>query len=467
MTQEQLDKILSLPIEDQIKALSITSFVVPKWEDLFKQYDPAEHSIIKNTTKYPIIANEENGVDDFPRITRALQRLAVNRVSQAEFVTPVDRIYSYDKNSEQQKKAVDIIEELYRTQNSIDAENIERAKKVNASCQVATVWRVYESPNNILEEPTKYKLAHTSYSEMDGYKIYPNIDNNKNLIVISFGYKDSADIEYFDIYIAGLKPQFISYTKGADGWVLTELSTNPMPLIVFPVVYTHLESPVWGGDAGTKQVEIIEETWSYRALYIKKNSAPIFVQDFGDTANKTKSTATESDSDVKKVIPVGKGGSVKAVVWDANPETISAQIKDMEASFFDDNQIANIAMSVLLNANASAENKEIMLTDSKARAIDLGGEWEKLFNDELNNIIIPFAKVMFPSLSSEFDLISVRSVVKPYSIKTDKENAEFVAVAGGSMSLSERVRKLNQVTDIEREVTAIEEERGANANQEL
>ena len=463
MTQEQLIEILTLPIEDQIKALSISSFVVPKWDDLFKQYDPEEHEIVKNPVRYPPIIGE-SGVGEFPRVTRGLQRLAVNRVSQAQFVTPVDRVYTYDKESESQKKAVDIIEEIYRTQNSIDAENIERAKKVNASCQVANEWRVEPKEENVLNEPTKFRLANSSYSEMDGYKIYPNIDNDKNLIVISFAYKDSANKEYFDIYTAGEKPQFISYTKGANGWQLTELPENPKAVTVFPVVYTYLDNPVWGGTSGTKQVELIEETWSYRALYIKKNSAPIFVQDFGDTSNKAKSTVEESDSDTKKVIPVGKGGSIKAIVWDANPETTKQQIKDMETSFFDDNQIANIAMSVLLNANASAEDKEIMLTDSKAKAVDLGGEWQKLFNIELNEIVIPFAKVMFPSLAKDFDAISVRSIVRPYSIKTDKENAEFVATAGSAMSLETKVKRLGQVTDISSEVEAIEDEQGKNAN---
>ena len=464
MTQEQLDIILSLKIEEQIKALSVTSFNTPKWEDLKKQYYPNEHAIKKDFKRYPVILNDTTKADDMPRITRAMQKLSVARISQAEFVTPVERIYNYNKDSDSQKKAVDIIEEIYRTQNYIDAENLERSKKVNASCQVATVWRVYGEENIIKEEPTKFKLAHISYSEMGGHKIYPIVDNNEKLIVISFSYKDSQDKEHFDIYTNGENPKFISYIKDGD-WKLSEIPDNPKTLDIFPVVYTHLEEPVWGGDTGTAQIEIIEETWSYRAFYIKKNSAPRFAMDVGDVEGKKKTGTKESDSDSMKVIKLGKGGSVVPVVWDNNNAITRDQIKDMETSFFDDNQIANIAMSVLLNANASAENKEIMLTDSKAKAVDLGGEWQRLFNDELNDIIIPYAKIMFPNLASEFETISVRSVVKPYSIKTDKENAEFVVNAGSNMSLSEKVRKLGQVTDIAAEVDAINNENLANANQ--
>lgn len=466
MTQEQLDLILSLPIEDQIKALSVSSFDIPEWTDLEKQYNPDKHAILTDLNKYPIIPNPSTGADDMPRITRRLQALAVNRVSQAQFVTPVERAYSYDRESDSQKKAVDIIEELYRTQNDIDAENLERAKQLNASCQVATVWRVYEEENRIDEEQTKFKLSHTSYSEMDGYKIYPNIDNNKNLIVISFSYKDSSDVEFFDIYVGGAEKKFISYTK-KDKWVLTELSKNPLPLDFFPVVYAHLKQPVWGGDTGTRQVEIIEETWSYRAFYIKKNSSPVFVMDAGKTEGKSVSETEETDQDKKRVLKVGEGGSIKAVVWDNNNEITKDQIKDMETAFFDDNQIANIAMSVLLSSNTSADNKDLVLTDSKAKAVDLGGEWVRLFNNELNNIIIPFAKVMFPSLSNDFDAISVRSTIKPYSIKTDKENAETIATAGNAMSLETKVRTLGKVTEIDTEVEAIENENAANINQGL
>ena len=467
MTQEQLDVILAeTKIEDQIKLLSVSSFVIPKWSDLKVQYNPEEHAIIKDTTRYPVILNASKGGDDMKRITRALQRLASNRMAQVMFATAVERIYNYDKDIDSQQTAVDIIEEIYRTQNYIDAENIERAKQVNASCQVATVWSVYEEINKIKDQESKYKLAHTSYCEMDGYKIFANVDNNKNLIVISFSYTDSSDVEFFDIYIGGLNPQFISYQKGAN-WALTVLPKNPMPLEVFPVVYTYLKQPVWGGDSGTTQVETIEETVSYRAMYIKKNAVPLATMDMGKTENMTKSTLAESQEDQSRIVRVGEGGKIEYVVWDVNNGTSEQQIRDMESGFFEDNQIPNNSFATMLKSNMSAENRELVFQDSKAKAIDLGGEWQKLFNDELNKIIIPNCKIMFPGLAADFDLISVRSKIKPFSIKNDTENAEIVANAGGAMSLSTKVNTLNLVDDKNAEVKRIEDENATNANQGL
>lgn len=464
MTQEQLDNILAQPeINDIITKLSVVSYTTPKWDDLKKQYEPTEHAILTDKIRYPIIPNDKGG-DDMKRIVRGLQKLAVNRMSQAMGVTPVQRTYSFDRDSEKQGIAVDIIEEIYKVQNAIDTENIERFKKNNASCQVATVWFVKEEQSFSKGVESKYTLSHRSYSEMDGYKIYANVDNNGDLLVISFAYKDQDNTEYFDTYIGGSTPQFISYKK-SEGWQLNDqIKENPKKLEFLPVIYAHLDEPVWGGDAGTTQVETIEETLSYRAYYIKKNSIPLATIDYGDTTGMTKGSGKETDEDSRRIIPLGKSGKIDYPVWDTNNGTSESQIKELTNAFFDDNQIPNISFSNLLDSRTSADNKDIMLTDSKSKAIDLGGEWERLFNIELNKIIIPFAKIMFPNYSSEFEQISVRSKLRPFSLKSDKENSEFVANAGTSMSLETKVRTLNKVDDVGSEVDKIQEEQNANAN---
>lgn len=465
MTQLQLDEILANPkLDEVIKALQVSSFNIPKWSDLEKQYDPLQHKIFDKNL-YPQKLNENNG-DDFKRTPLALQKLAVNRISQAQFATPAERTYNIDQQSEGQKTASAVIEEIYRTQNSIDSSNIERAKRLNASCQVATVWNVYEKENIVEALPTKFKLSHTSFSEMDGYKIYANIDNNRNLIVVSFEYKDSQDVEHFDVYVNGENPQFISYTKGEE-WALTEgLKQNPQPLEVYPVVYTYLKEPVWGGEAGTNKVEALEELLSFQGLYIKKNSAPLFARDMGDTSGMISKTDTQEKSDAaRKIIDVGKGGSIAGVVWEGGKESVDQQFERLRNAYFEEIQLPDTSFANLIKSNTSAENKELVFSDVKAKAIDLSGEWEKLFYEELNEIVIPFLKIMFPSLVADLDAISVRTTIRPYSVKSKKENAEYVATAGDSMSLKTKVATLGEVTDVDEEVQLIQEERGAQINQ--
>lgn len=465
MTQSELDKVISLLSDPDkfVKELQKSSFDLPKWSDLEKQYNPDKHAILTDLNRYPFIKNPDTGGDDMKRITRGLQRLAVNRTSQAMFSTPVIRQYDYNRDDENENLAVDILEMIYSTHNYIDAENIERSKKLNASCQVATIWKAKEKKSKVKGIESKFSLIHTTYSEKDGYILYPQVDENGDLIVLSIEYVDSSDMTHFDVYAGGDNPLAIYLVK-KDKWELAQGIKNPQNLSVFPVVYGNIKEPVWGGNSGTRQVENIEETISYRAYYVKKNASPTHVLDVGDTTGMQGSTEKEKDTDKKRVLKVGRGGSVNPVIWDSNNKAVQDHIDGLISAFFEDNQIPDTSFKNMLNSNTSAENKEIVFTDSKNKAIDLGGEWQRLFYNEMN-IVIEYAKIMFPSLATAFDNISVKSIIKPYNIKSEIDNANFVATAGSSMSLSTKVRKLNQVQDVESEVAAIQEEQAASANQ--
>ena len=464
MTKDQLDLILAKTPADIVKDLSKSSYNLPEWDDLIKQYDPNEHAIKKDLQKYPIISNE-NGFDDMKRITYSYQKLAVSKISQNTFASPVVRMYAYDKDDEKQQLAVDVIEEIYRWNNDIDAENIERAKKNNATCQVATIWNTKPQENIVKGIKASLKLIHSTYSEKEGYKLFPIIDQYGDLLVLSVSYKDSEDKENFDIYSNGNVIQAIHYKKLED-WVLSpDYETNPEKLEIFPVSYTNIPEPVWGGDSGTSKIELIEETVSFRAMYIKKNAVPLAYIDKGDTAGMTESKSKESDQDKRRLQAVGKGGKVAYVVWDLNNGIVDSQIKEMKDAFWAEIQVADNSFSTLISSNTSAENKELIFADSKSKAIDLGGEWVMMFNRELNDIILPIAKVLFPSLSTQIEAITVRSVIIPYNVRTDKDKAEILANAGASMSLESKIKYLGIAPNVQTEIDAINEESAKLANE--
>ena len=75
-----------------------------------------------------------------------------------------------------------------------------------------------------------------------------------------------------------------------------------------------------------------------------------------------------------------------------------------------------------------------------------------------------FAAILFPKFAKIYESLSIRSSIRPYSIKSKIENAEYVALAGESMSLETKVRILDEVDDIGQEVAAIEGDRGATNN---
>lgn len=460
MTKEKLQEILALTdIGERVEELLVSSFNVPKWEDLEPQYDPLQHKIW-DTTIYPA-KNDDNGQDDFKRTALALQKLAVSRIAQAMFSTPTERVYNYDKTSETLKKAVDILEQVYRVNNYIDSTNIERGKQVNASCEAVTIWKVYDKENIVEGETITQKLTHSVYSPINGYSIYANEDGNQELILVSIGYKDTDGNEFLDSYTNGASIAFTRYANTDDGWIVVE--GFPIVLEVFPVVHIWMSEPVWGGLAGTNLVEQLEEMESYDGLYIKRNAIPTFAIDYGEITGGAKSTTEESSSDSRRFIILGKGGSVIDVTWEGAAESVNNRYQRIRNSFFEQVQMPDISFANMINSNTSAENKELLFSDAKAKARDLGGEWEKMFFQELE-IVKKFIAIIFGK-ESELELITIRSQIRPYSIKSKKETAEYVALAGEAMSLNTKVSTLGEVDDINQEVEIIENEGAAQVNQ--
>lgn len=464
MTQAQLDLILALPMEEQIAALQKSSFVIPKWADLEKQYDSLQHEILTNTAKYPPKINPQTGADDIKRTVFALQKLAVSRISQQMFSAPVKREYDFDRDKESEKDAIGILEQIYRTENSIDGSNLERSKKLNASCQIVTIWSTIEKPSKAKGEESPLTLTHATYSPMDGYSIFTQTDENGEILTIGISYKDIDEKEHFIVYISGVKPRVIKYEKLEEGWaIITELSKD---LPFFPCVWSYLGQPVWGGDSGTNKVEQLEEMETYQGFYVRKNQAPLFGMDPGKTAGTSNSTTDQKDDDARNIVRLGEGGSITGVTWVGAGVQLTERMERIRNAFFEENQFPDNSFSTLIKSNTSADNKEIVFADAKAKAIDLGGEWEKFFLNEIK-IVKEFVKVMFKSTANDLDMISARTTIKPYNIRTKKDNAEYVNIAGSSMSLETQIITLDEVSDVEQEAEAIRGERSASANQGL
>lgn len=465
MTIEALELILAKAPAEIVADLQETSFPdLPTWADLEEQYEPSAHAIM-DTTQYPEKL-DENNVDSFKRTAFALQKLMVRRVAQSMFSNPVKRKYNYDVENETEQAAVDIIEEMYRTRSFIDSENIKRAKMLNATCQVATIWSAYEvAPYFVKGEPIKYKLFHKSYSEQQGYKLYPIVDRYDNLLVFSVYYTDSDDIEQMDVYINaynGGKAQYLRFVN-LEGWQLdAELSNTALE--VFPVVYANIDAPVWGGDDGTLLVEQLESMESYQGLYIQRNALPTFTLDYGEIEHGSqRSTTEEKADDSRRIIEVGKGGQMNDVTWQGAGDAVSDRFTRIRNAFFEQNQVPDTSFSTMIASNTSADNKELIFADAKANAQDLGGVWVRFFYDEFE-IIKTYLSVLFPKYRQAFQNISARSVITPYSIKTRAENAEYVSTAGDSMSLETKVGILGESDDVTAEADRIRAEQQINTN---
>ena len=132
------------------------SIEVPSWYDLEKQYNPDKHPVM-DKKEYPDITIYEEkksesefnefgepitikvavGVEKVSRVTYALQDLAVKRMTELCFGIPVKRQYS--PQNDRQKQIADYMEKIFR-KNHIDTMNIDRGRKLFASCEIMTLW---------------------------------------------------------------------------------------------------------------------------------------------------------------------------------------------------------------------------------------------------------------------------------------------------------------------------------------
>ena len=120
----------SRPIEDVMKDLKQKTVVVPSWESLELQYNKKKHPVYTDKT-YTDKNLGKRGIEKVTRIAFGWQKLAVKRMTELIFGIPVRRVYKYD--GDRGKKVAEMMEDIF-AKNRIDSLNIERGRKLFASC---------------------------------------------------------------------------------------------------------------------------------------------------------------------------------------------------------------------------------------------------------------------------------------------------------------------------------------------
>ena len=457
MTIEQLQDIINMPAPEAVGLLCRSDIKLPDWaNELEPQYNEMKHAIMRDHLRYP--PKMRNGVDELRRIPLAKQKEAVNKMSQSIFYTDVVRKYDIPIDDSAADEAKELLEMAYKVVNAVDSLNMERGKELFKSCQVATVWRLEKKPSNIKGEKSDYTLTHNLYSPALGYKLYPYFSDEKTLLGISIAWLDATDAT--DKLITYLNGAVITYENGGQGW--KQKSLEKLGHDILTVVYTHIPEPVWGGDGGTKLVEIMEDILSKQMMYIDKNTVPTYVIYKGE--NGRVSNVEEKPDDARRVIVVGKDGFMNAIQWEGAKEAVEWQYRTIEEQFYQQTQVFNNSPSAMQKTPLSADNKEILLFDSKARAKDYGGEYVYMLNEEFE-LVRQLLSVQYPHMADAFGRLNCRSVITPYSVRSLKDRAESVKIArdAGVLSIQQGVEELDLADNVSNEVDQILNER----NQEI
>jgi hypothetical protein len=450
-----LEEILSGSPEDIVEALQTKSIDLPEWDDLKKEYDPAEHPVITDTS-YTDVVGDDGSIEKVTRVTLDLQRLAAKRTTELCFGIPVKRVYNPQTDGE--KEVASAIEAILK-RNRIESVNIERGNMLFSSCEVATIWFATEEPNTLYGFESKLKLRCRSYSPMNGDSIYPLFDaETGDMVALSFGYARKSgdkDIEYLDVYTAD---KHIRYMNDGD-WI-EELS-EASAIGKIPAVYCYRPTPVWEDTSNI--VYEIEWALSRNGNYLRKNSKPLIAL-FADEEIPTGQEGNEN-SEFKSVFHYPKGSDLRYVTWDQAIENLKFYVGELRQSFFTQLQLPDWSYESMKTTPMSGEARKQMFIDAQLKVKDESGRLLEMLDREIN-VIKAFLKTMMSGKEKDIDNLQVVTEITPFTINDDKEIISNIMTAtGGKAIVSQRegIAMLGWSDNVDETIRQIQEENNADA----
>ena len=451
MTQYMNDirEILNLSTEaDKIQALKQKNVCVPCWSDLRKDYEPTEHTIVKDTITRKDKIKSNGVIDKASRIYIGLEKLLTNRMSEFTFAIPVKRIYSglENKKSQEISKALEMVYKHART----DAENLRRAKEYYASCEICTIWYAVPKNNKLYGFDSKYKLKCKTYSPMNGARLYPLFDEYGDMVAMSLEYDvhfGESKTTYFETYTAERRlkwkqDEFQKYEKILD-------IENPIGKI--PCIYMSRPEPIYGGLSYLRNE--IEYTLSRNSDTIAYNSAPILKVSGGLQGD-------ENKGESKRVYRVENGGDVAYISWAQSIEALKYHVNTLVQQFWAQSQMPDISFENMKGlGNIGFDARQTLLTDAHLKVGDEQGDWVEFFEREAN-IIKAYLTQMNVNGFKNLDNVEVEHIITPFIQNDEKATIERLVTANGGkpiLSQLEAIKLAGYSSDPESTLKAIEE----------
>lgn len=466
---EDIDSVISF-LKYRKKDLSI-----PSWTCLKKEYEPKEHRIVVDKEFWPDKGTKK-APKPVPRITFGMQKLAVRRMTQMAFSIPVQRIYYTGKDTVL-KEIEKSMEKIY-TCCRINTVNIQRMRKYFASCEIATVWYAVEGnkEHNKYGFPTKYKLRCKTYSPMEGYSLYPFLDEYDDMLGMGFAYKKSEysqsvshEVDYFEFFT---DDTHYIYKLSSGGWVCT--GKEHIKIVKIPLGYLWRSSAIW--EDQTSNNDEIELALSRESRILDKNSAP-YVMVSGKLIKKNQSEQAsvqriskfrdEDDGDGRRILNVENGGNISYVTWQQSVEAMKFFISELKKNIEEELQLPNMSMENVKGLGAiSGEARKTLLTDGHLKVGDEQGNIIEFLDRECN-VIKAFLGFMNPQWKNAIDSLEVEHVITPFVLNDEEAKINKINKATGGVSVSSRktgIKMLGWVKDIDEELKNIEEEEEREKN---
>lgn len=425
----ELSDILNLPSSDAVRELQRKTVQVPTWSDLVKAYDPKQHPIL-DKARYPDVVGEAGRLEAVTRVVVPFQRLAVKRTAELCFALPVVRTYTAE--SDQEQEASRIIERLYRTLR-INSLNLLRARKLFASCEVATIWHAVGKPTSAYGFSSPVTLRQRTFSPMDGHQIFPLFDVFGDMTALSVQYKSDGET-FFETLT---DRERLVWRAVGEGWELSERQTHGLGKI--PAVYIHRAEPAW--EDSSSNVEEIEWALSRNGNYLRRNAKPILAvttdKEAYDWDAPTETIEGDENQTFRNIFELPKGSTMEYVTWEGAPEALKFHYQSLRSLFFDSLQLPDWSHSEMKSTPMSGESRKQLYIDAKLKVVDEAGELTLFLLRELA-VLRAFASILRPDLADAFASLGVEVEIQPYEISDEKDTIQNLSQAKGAGLVSQR-----------------------------
>ena len=409
-----------------ITELKKKSVEIPDWGTLIKDYEPTKHKIVSDVVGRKDKQRSDGVVEKASRIYIGMEKLLSHRYNEYTFSLPVKRAYSNLEGNKTRAEIANAIEAIYKHAR-IDAVNLKRGLAYYAACEIFTIWYTVERENTLYGFPSKYKLKCKTYSPMEGYKLYPLIDEMDDMLAMSFEYEKKIGeqtITYFETFTADRHYIWKRDSASADGW--SEILNEAVSIEKIPGVYLFRQAPVYHGLSYLR--EEMEYTLSRNSDVIAYNSAPV-LKISGDIVGE------ENKGEARRAFRMANGGDVSYVSWQQSVEALKYHIEMLIKLFFMQAQMPDVSFDNLKGLGSIGyDARQTLFTDAHLKIGDEAGAWTEFLERECN-VIKAFLKKMNVKWESEIDNVDVEHIVTPYVQNDEKYEIEKWMKANGDKPL--------------------------------
>lgn len=454
MTLQELKELLLSGVEDtkKIQALQDKTVDVPAWEGpdgLEMEYDSRKHPVNDRARYRDVVTSE--GIEHVTRAIFGLQKLAVKRMTELVTAIPIKRVYKPE--NDRQKEVSGYLEKIYQKVR-INSVNIDRFRKLFASCEIVTLWYAVEQPNNYYGFNSRLKLRCRTFSPMTGEKLYPLFDEYGDMTALSIAYTRKVNgktVNYMDTY---LEDMHILWSD-ADG-SMKEVMRESITLMKIPGVYSDRQEPIWEDQSGN----VFEIEWgvSRNGNYLRKNQKPklaIFADEvinYGDEK--------DENQEFKTVMQLPQGGRMEYVTWQQAIESLKFQNSELRNFFFTQLQLPDWSYERMSQQALSGESRKQLFIDAMLKVGDEQGPLLEFLDREVN-VVKAFLKVMLPGYANDIDALQVENIITPYMLQEDKDTINNLMAANGGkpiMSQRETIELYGHSDDVDRTLQEIAEQ---------